>query len=170
MTEKWDLYTCDRRLTGLEHTRGEEIPAGYFHLVVHVWIRNDKGEYLISRRSASRKKMPLMWECVGGSALKGENSLEAALREVKEEVGIELCPEKGRMISSVTGRVIDGRKRGDIVDVWLFDFDGVFDLSKASTDEVEQAHWMTKQQVKQLLDSGEMVSSLGYFLDDPSFG
>ena len=167
--EKWDLYTCDRRLTGLEHTRGERIPQGLFHLVVHVWIRNAKGQFLISQRSANRKKLPLMWECVGGSALKGEDSLSAALREVAEEVGIELCPERGRMISSVAGRVVDGRKFSDIVDVWLFDYEGDFDLSRATTDEVAQARWMNTDEIRQLLQSGKMVQTLGYFLEDPVF-
>ena len=55
------------------------LSPGYYHLVVHVWIRNRKGEYLISQRSADRPMHPLKWECVGGSALKGEDSLSAAL-------------------------------------------------------------------------------------------
>lgn len=41
---------------------------------VHVWLRNSKGEYLISQRSADRQTDSLMWECVGGSVLKGETS------------------------------------------------------------------------------------------------
>ena len=52
--ELWDLYNACRELTGRDHVRGEEIPQGYYHLVVHVWIRNRKGEYLISQRSADR--------------------------------------------------------------------------------------------------------------------
>lgn len=167
--EKWDLYTCDRRLTGLEHIRGEKIPQGYFHLVVQVWIRNSGGEYLISQRSASRKKHPLMWESTGGSVLKGEDSLSGALREAKEEVGVELDPERGRLIYSVAGRVVDGRKFSDIVDVWLFDYDGPVDLTKATTDEVAQAKWMNRADIKALYESGKMVETLGYFFDDPSF-
>ena len=42
--EKWDLYTKYREKTGREHIRGEEIPDGFYHLVVHVWIKNDKGQ------------------------------------------------------------------------------------------------------------------------------
>lgn len=85
--EIWDLYTKYREKTGKEHVRGKQIPDGYYHLVVHVWIRNRKGEYLISQRAANRPTFPLMWECIGGSVLKGESSIEGAIREVKEEVG-----------------------------------------------------------------------------------
>lgn len=52
--KKWDLYTKYREKTGEEHIRGEEIPEGLYHLVVHVWIRNSRGEYLLSRRAADR--------------------------------------------------------------------------------------------------------------------
>lgn len=82
LTEKWDLYTKYREKTGKEHIRGEKIPEGFYHLTVHVWIRNYKGEYLISRRSANRPTFPLMWECVGGAVLMGESSVDGAIREV----------------------------------------------------------------------------------------
>ena len=161
--EIWDLYNEKRELTGLEHIRGEEIPEGYYHLVVHVWIRNRQGEYLISRRSADRPLYPLLWECVGGSALKGEDSLTAALRETEEEVGVKLEPKNGKMIDSVLGRVINGVKYSDIVDIWLFAYDGEVDLKAATTREVAGTRWMRKDEIQELFDKGEMVETLGYF-------
>ena len=161
--EIWDLYNERRELTGREHIRGEVIPPGYYHLVVHVWIRNRKGEYLISQRSADRPTYPLKWECVGGSVLKGEDSLTGALRETVEEDGIRLSPQSGKRIDSVVGRVLNGTKFSDIVDIWLFEYDGQVDLQQASTKEVEQTQWMTKQQAKALFDNGQFVDTLGYF-------
>lgn len=76
--------------------RGEQLSIGGYHLVVHVWIRNSKGEYLISQRSENRSTFPLMWECVSGSVVKGEDSLQGAVRETKEEVGIDLNTESGQ--------------------------------------------------------------------------
>lgn len=163
--EVWDLYTERREPTGLYHIRGEEISEGYYHLVVHVWIRNSKGEYLISQRNADRPIHPLKWECVGGSALKGEDSLSAALRETREEVGLSLSPESGKLICSTTGRVVDGVRFSDIVDVWLFEYDGPVCLENATTSEVAQAHWMSKEQIKVLFDAGMFVNTLGYFFD-----
>ena len=95
--EKWDLYTRNRELTGREQIRGEAIPEGFYHLVVHVWLKNRHGQYLISKRSADRPTYPLFWECTGGSVLLGETSLHGAAREVKEEVGVDLEPGCGRM-------------------------------------------------------------------------
>ena len=71
--ELWDLYNENRELVGKTMLRGQEVPQGLFHLSVQVWIRNSRGEYLISQRSADRPVFPLMWECVGGAALAGED-------------------------------------------------------------------------------------------------
>ncbi len=81
------MNSINRSISSGKIIRGEEVPHGYYHLVVHIWIRNSKGEYLISQRSADRPTCPLMWECVGGSVIKGEDSLTGALRETREEVG-----------------------------------------------------------------------------------
>lgn len=166
--ELWDLYDEKRELTGHDHIRGESIPEGFYHLVVHVWIRNSKGEYLISQRSADRPTSPLMWECVGGSVIKGENSLAGAIRETQEEVGLSLSPESGKLVRSVVGRIIDGVKFNDILDVWLFEYDGSVSLEQATTNEVAQAVWMSKAQIKDLFNAGKLVYSLKYFFEDTS--
>ncbi len=160
--ELWDLYNERRELTGRDHIRGEEVPQGFYHLVVHIWIRNSKGEYLISQRSVDRPTCPLKWECVGGSVLKGEDSLTGALRETREEVGLTLSPEDGKLVCSVVGRVINGVRFTDILDVWLFEYDGTVSLKQATTHEVSRVKWMTKAQIKELFDEGKLVHTLEY--------
>ena len=136
--EIWDLYTKHRNKTGKDHLRGKKIPDGFYHLVVHVWIRNKQGAYLISQRAASRPTFPLMWECVGGSVLKGEESVDGAIREVKEEVGIDLAPSQGKKIFTKIRNAFQ-----DIMDVWLFAYDGEIQIEKATTDEVADCKWMS---------------------------
>ena len=164
--ELWDLYNKDRELIGKTHVRGEAIPEGCFHLVVHVWIRNKHGEYLISQRSANRPTFPLMWECVGGSVTAGEDSLTGALREAFEEVGVELSADCGRVVFSRVRDVIGGKRFGDIMDVWLFDFDGDADLDAATTDEVADARWMRVEEIRTLYEEGKLVHTLDYFFTE----
>lgn len=97
MVELWDVLDKSGTVTGRVHERGKPMNKGEYHLEVHVWIENDKGEYLISLRS-SNKTSPNMWECTGGNAVAGDDSLTTALKEVKEELGIVLEPQNGRMI------------------------------------------------------------------------
>lgn len=164
--EKWDLYTKYRERTGKEHIRGEKIPEGFYHLVVAVWIRNRRGEYLISQRSANRPTFPLMWECVGGSVLKGESSREGAVREVKEEVGLDLDKDAGKLLFSKI-RGSDDRYEckvyNDIMDVWFFEYDGDLHLEAATTDEVAACKWMTVSDIKKLYEEKKLVQTLDYF-------
>ena len=164
--EIWGLYNENRELLGKEHVRGEQLPIDGYHLVVHVWIRNSKGQYLISQRSANRPTNPLMWECVDGSVVKGEDSLQGVLREVKEEVGIDLLPEKGQVVLSDIKKIEFGKVANKIVDVWLFDYDGEVDLGNATTDEVAQGAWMNREQIKELFDANMFVDTLEYFFTE----
>lgn len=175
--EKWDLYTKYRKKTGKEQIRGEKIPQGFYHLVVHVWIRNRKGEYLISQRSGSRPTFPLMWECVGGSVLMGESSIEGALREIKEEVGLDLKPETGTLLFTKlrgTDFKYECKEFNDIMDVWLFEYDGDLHLEDATTDEVADCRWMTVSEIRKLYEDNKLVQTLDYFFcvmeaDEPDY-
>lgn len=161
--EKWDLYTKYREKTGREHVRGEKMPDGLYHLVVHVWIKNSKGEYLISKRAADRPTNPLLWESAGGSVIKGEDSIDGAIRETKEEIGIDLQKENGKLVFSKIRGEIDGKKYNDIMDVWLFEYDGVPLLENATTSEVADCRWASPGEIKQMYDRGEFVETLDYF-------
>jgi len=166
--EIWDLYDEERRIIG-EHVRGTELPENGFHLVVHVWIKNSDGKYLMTQRSRNKATFPLMWECVGGSVIKGENSIQSAVREVKEEVGLELAPEDGQLLMTKTRRMIGGKRYNDIVDVWLFRHDGDVSLDDATTDEVEQIRWMDRAEIEALRRENRLVYSikdLSYFFDE----
>ncbi len=163
--ELWDLYNKDRVKVGTDHVRGTEIPDGCYHLVVHVWIKNSKGLYLISKRAPDRPTFPNMWECVGGSVIKGENSSEGALREVKEEVGVDLNGCEGQVVFTKTRGIIDGKKFGDIMDVWLFSYDGEVSLSKATTREVSEVKWLTREEIMTLYEKKLLVPTLEYFFD-----
>ncbi len=164
MPELWDLYSSKRELVSSGHVRGEPLPEGCFHLVAHVWLRNAQGEFLISQRAESRPTFPLMWETTGGSVLQGETSLRGALREVREELGIPLQEESGRLVFSQVRDWVNGARFGDLLDVWLFDYNGEPRLS-AADGEVAQARWMSPREIEGLYREGKLVDTLGYFFD-----
>jgi hypothetical protein len=76
---------------------------------------------------------------------------------------VKLDLSKGKVLFSKIRNDYDGKKFRDIVDVWLFEYDGEVDLSKASTDEVADVKWMTGQEIKKLYDNGDFVETLDYF-------
>ena len=90
---------------------------------------------------------------------------DLAIREAKEEVGVDLDPAQGKLVESTVREHFQ-----DIKDVWSFLYDGEIDLYNATTDEVADMRWMTVEEIRQLYDTGELVHTLGYFFDDPELG
>ena len=163
--EIWDLYTKEGHPTGRTHRRGDPLPTGFYHPGVHVWIRNSKGEYLMSQRAADRPTFPLKWECVGGSMLAGEDPLTGAIREVQEELGITLNPMNGELLFTQARDIVAGVPFYDYMYFWLFHYDGGFSLEDAPTKEVAQAKWMTAEEIQELQDNGTLSPPLTYFFD-----
>lgn len=147
--ELWNVYDKDRHLTGRVHRRGDFLAEGDYHLVVHVWVLNSRGEFLLTKRSPN-KGFPNMWEATGGSALAGDDSLTAAIREVHEETGLFLLPQNGKC-------VITYRGRDYFTDVWLFRQD--FSLDDVILLEGETCGKMcaSKETVLQLQHDGVLV-------------
>lgn len=52
-------------------------------------IKNDRGEILVTQRSASMK-LPLKWEFPGGKIEENETAEECLLREIREELSVEI--------------------------------------------------------------------------------
>ena len=165
--ELFDLYDEKRERSGKTHIRGKEIPEGYYHLVVHVWLRCPDGRFLISKRSATKETYPLLWECVGGSVVAGEDSYTGAIREVFEEVGIDLSNRQGEILFTKIRDTIDGVPYRDIMDVWLFELregEG-FDLGRATTKEVDECRYMTLEELQEIYESGTLVPTLEYIFN-----
>ena len=110
--EIWDLYDKNRRLTGNTMERGANVAEGFYHLVVEIWTISEDGKMLLTKRHES-KPYGLLWECTGGSAVAGEDSLTGALRELREETG--LAPKPGEL--TFVGTLI---RKHSIVDTYLY--------------------------------------------------
>ncbi len=152
--ELCDVYDKDRKKTGRTCERGFPLPEGDYSLIVHIWIQNDAGEYLISKRTPN-KSWPLLWECTGGAAIAGDDSLSAALRETREELGIELDPLNGRMIRTLTDP-------NCFVDIWLFHQE--VDLNDIVFQESEtcDAMWAKVDDIRQMHRDGSFVPVFKY--------
>ncbi len=85
--EYWDIYDEFKNKTGKVLKRGDKLNDDEYHLVTNAWIKNSKGEFLITQRS-STKAHPLMWECTGGSAVLGEDTYMAAMWASSDKIRI----------------------------------------------------------------------------------
>ncbi|MBQ4065019.1 MAG: NUDIX domain-containing protein [Clostridia bacterium] len=104
MPEIWDLYDADRRPLKELHIRGDRLRRGTYHIAVGIWTVNDKNEILLTLRSHEKREWPDLWENTAGSVLAGETSLQAAVRELREETGIHATEEEFYLLGTERSR------------------------------------------------------------------
>ncbi|MCL2079462.1 MAG: NUDIX domain-containing protein [Oscillospiraceae bacterium] len=166
MVELWDVYDINRNKTGRLHERGKPMEAGDYHLVVHIWIMNDKGEFLISKRALDITGWAGMWQTTGGSAVSGDDSLTTALKETVEEIGVVLDPKNGQLFKQYMSSHAND-EGGAFYDVWLFRQDVNISSIIFKPDETCDAMWANKGKIKQMIDDGIFISEEAYpYLDE----
>ena len=133
MEENFDIYTINKDQTGKIGIRGKQLKADEYHIVVMAIIINKNGEVLITKRSKN-KIAGGKWECTAGSALIGESSKIAVIREIKEELGINVIIYEEEPISFF---VLDDA----IWDIWTIYLDIKIKDLKLQYEEVEEAKY-----------------------------
>ncbi len=144
--EIWDLYDKDRNLTGETAVRGKPLPEGRYHLVVDALFLNSKGETLLQRRAKEKDNMPDIWSVPGGSAVAGEDSMTAIVRENEEEMGFTPDRSRGRVF--LTERQ-DRPERSFFRDVWLFCQDMPIESMTWQPGEVQDGMWIFPEKIRE---------------------
>ncbi len=89
--EQMDIYDGERCRTGRVVPRNTRLSEGEYMLYVLVLIeRGSDHRFLITRRALTKKWAAGAWEISGGAARAGEDSFPAAMREVREETGLDI--------------------------------------------------------------------------------
>lgn len=90
LQEWWDIYDINEHKIG-QCQRGDNLNVGQYHLVVNAFIFDLDVKVLLQQRSFEKITGPGVWECsVGGSVLVGEDVMQAMVREIKEELGLDI--------------------------------------------------------------------------------
>ena len=75
---------------------------GNFHRTAHIWIINDKNELLLQKRSATKKTHPNCWDISGAGHIRtNESVIDGAIRELKEELGVEAKDKELQYIATI---------------------------------------------------------------------
>ena len=155
--ELWDVYDLDRQPTGQILPRGEAHPPELCQLVVHVCLFNKKGEMRIPRRSLQKKGYPGYWDVsVGGGVLAGEGSRQAAMREVREELGIGVTIPGPAAVTLAF--------EGGYDDYFLAEWDGALSELTLQRDEVMDAKWACREEMLAMISEGAFAPFWPSFL------
>lgn len=89
-----DIMTADNQMTGLRLPMAWAADRGLWHRGIHAVVRTSDGKFIVGKRVNDIIFAPGMLEItLGGGVDVGENPLQAAVRETREELGIDV-PEK----------------------------------------------------------------------------
>lgn len=138
-----DIYDKDRKLTGRVHTRGTPWKKNEFGLVVCVWVYNDAGQLLLTRR-APEKSFAGTWENSGGAAKAGETSREAVARELFEETGIRATEDEFRLIET-------GRNWNSHYDFYCIHRNIAIEDIVLLPGETDDVKWATYEEIHQMI-------------------
>lgn len=157
MEELIDIYDADRNRTGKTVPReGAFMHEGEYMLYVLAIVQDAQGRYLITQRSMDKHWAAGWWEVTGGGVLSGESSVQAVVREVREEVGLDVSGETLVPVHAYRNVDLEG---GDnyIVDIYHFHLD----VSEADVtlqdSEAIACQFATWEQICAIADRGEFL-------------
>ena len=92
--EMIDILNSDGTPAGYSCGRTEVHAKGFWHRTVHIWAFDTHGRIVFQLRSHLKENNPnLLDTSCAGHITAGDDSRSAAIRELREEMGVKKCPE-----------------------------------------------------------------------------
>lgn len=132
---------------------------GLWHKSIHVWILNDKNEILLQYRCAEKKLYPNTWDCsFAGHIGAGESSVQAVLREGKEELGIDVDLRKLEYILTNREKIkYEQIQSNEFVDIYILRQNINIDDIIFQKEEVSDAKYVSLEEFFKLIEDGEVL-------------
>lgn len=146
-----DILDAEGNKTGEIKTRDVVHRLGYWHKAIHVWIVNSKNQILLQKRADWLRSNPGMWDVsVGGHLESEEDNYLSAVREIKEESGIEVRPNELHFLFKTKRQVIKNNNtyvNNEFDDVFLLQRD--LKVNELHTgEEVSDWQWIDISDLK----------------------
>lgn len=140
--EYLNLYDTDGNLQVEKGIRGEK--TDYYKGIIMIFIKNNNGEFLIQKTSPHRGNI---FATTGGHVSYGSTFKETVIKEVNEELGIDISNEEIKEVYT---------------HIWEHYFQKVYYLKKdinineliIQEDEVQYVEWMSKEKINKLIEDG----------------
>ena len=97
---------------------------------------------------------PGWWEIPGGAVKAGESTLEAVIREVREETGLDVSGKKGGYQFSYHR---ENKGQNYIVDIYCFDMDAGEEDLRLQKEETMEGKFASLEEIKEIAAKGEFL-------------
>ena len=172
--ELFDVRDTDGRPSGIVQERGVVHREGLLHSTVHIWIARKKEnggyEVLLQKRSAQKDSNPGCYDISSaGHVEAGKDYLESALREMKEELGIDAQPEDLQEVGFHRGSfeaVFHGKPFRDeeLSMVYLYRKEVPISELTLQESEVESVRWIDYEECRRNIENGTLENCI--YLDE----
>ncbi|MDR1026211.1 MAG: NUDIX domain-containing protein, partial [Lactobacillus sp.] len=115
-----------------------------------LWLMNKSGEFLLQFRSPNMRNNPNTWgNGAGGGIDAGETSLDAIVRETREELGLEIPPQDFVFL----GEFFDTSNPDREKHLWLYFAQGDWKISdiKIQESEITKVKFATLSEIKEMI-------------------
>lgn len=150
-----DVLDASGNFTGAVKPKSEVHRDGDWHRSVHVWIVTPDGRVLLQKRASTKKSHPGLWDIsAAGHISAGESSLDSALRETEEELGLRLAAEELKLVaqSRIEWALNDGRfLENEFHDIYLLRRDVDLSSLRLQASEVDDARLVTLEELRALV-------------------
>ena len=161
-----DVLDKDGNKTGATKLKSEIHKGEDWHRASHVWILNSHNELLIQRRSPTKENYSNLWDIsFAGHVSAGEDSINSALREAKEELGLELNKEDIQYLFSAIKQVVLNNGTyidNEIHDVYLVRKDIDVSNIQLQKEEVVEVKFIDFRQLEKMI-----ISDVNNFVPHP---
>ena len=168
--ELFDILNPDGSKTGIVRERVVAHREGSLHATVHMWIvrPNEKSGYdvLLQKRSQTKDSNPGSYDISSaGHVDAGDEIMESAVRELKEELGIEAKPEElhyigvhyGAFEAEFYGKMFRDK---ELSSVYVYTEPVEIENLKLQEEEVESVCWMDYEECRQKVHDGTMPNCI----------
>lgn len=155
--EKIDVLDENGNQTGKIVSREEVHRLGLWHKCVHIWVINGKGEVLLQKRSTQKLTHPNMWTtATSGHLSAGDSSIEGAIRELGEEIGLEVGESELQYLFTVKESGVNNNQEKGIIekeftDVYLIKKEIDISKLKLQEEEVSEVKWFLYEEFKKMV-------------------
>lgn len=119
-----------------------------FHKHAGIFIFNNKGQTLLQKRSANKKNSPNKWHICAGHVGAYEDNITALLRELQEEMGIEVKPDEITPFFTMVKR----KELGSHITYYYYMFlDKAESEFKIQEEEVSEVKWVPFDKFKNMV-------------------
>lgn len=162
--ELFDVLTESGERTETTKRRGDIHRDGDWHASVHIWIarRRISGmEYLLQKRADDKDSFPGCWDAAStGHIDAGEDAITAAIRELREELGVRARPSElvllfRRKVSE--DNVFHGKRFINNELKWVFLFKGALPdcAINFEQEEISGVAWQNAAVIRKALEKND---------------